>query len=412
MSKQIKGVFESECGDLKIDAKFIKKLVSLEKQFVNSNEDHIEFLGGVLLGTPPLRFVSHDRNIWFDEILETDDMVLKSELHSLPSIHAERNVSSDEFNLSVAWIVHAISNSPHLSGKQKEDGMIAALQYLHYRFLGSLMGHYFRYEPKRSAAETTYAALNHKFALKRAGSWAKLILWRCEDVISKTSIHRQTIENFNDDDQILYMVTDIQGRIREIVKNMVRLFYEIQEGGMTITSTSKSIEIDGVMQVKDLHRMSSAYKRYIHSTLSDRNTFIREELTAIIADAMHTMPERHLISVLEYMADNQGSRGDKAVDDLVDETLLHAFDFMQDRNNLSSKNVNLVEILSKLRSLYMSSRSSDRSLIKMRDLSLKITKKVVKSSNSSLLSSIRTGVMMYIVLRTFTMNYYKNLSAS
>lgn len=411
MSNLIKGVFDKECGHIKIDSKFVRELMHLEKRFVNNNEDHIEFLGGVLLGTPPLRFVSHDRNIWFDEILEIDDMVLKSELHSLPSVHVERNVSSDEFNLSAVWVVHAISTSTHLSGRQKEDGMIAVLKYLHYRFLGSLMAHYFKYEPNRSVAESTYAALNHKFALKQAGSWAELIQRRCEDIIDTSSIHKQTIERFNDDDQILYMVTDIQGRIREIVKNIVAVFYEVQKGGMAISSTSKSVEIDGVMQVKDLNRMSSSYKRYIHSTLSDRNTFIREELTTIISDAMHTMPERHLITVLQYMADNHGTGGDRAVSDLIDEVLLHAFEFMQDRSNLNDKNVNLVDLLSKLRSLYMSSRTSDPSILKMRKLSLKITKKVVKSSNSSLLSSIRTGVMLYIVLRTFTMNYYKNLSA-
>lgn len=406
MARTIREVFEQEMQHLKIDLKLVKTISQFERYFVNKNEDHLTFLGGNLLGTPPLRFHNSDRNLWFDEIMQVDDVVLKNELHSCPSIDPSRNVQSDVFAHSVVWLVHALYTSSSLSARQKEQGMMDALRVLHYRFLSSRMAHYFKYEADREIAEATYAQLSYKFALKQKGSWAALIESRCEDILSRNSIHMKTIERYDDDKDILYMITDIQGRIREIVKKMTVVFYEIKKSPTRVQSRSSLIDLDGQMHVRDLSRKSSQYKRYIHSTLNDRQTFIRSELVKIVGDIMHTMPDRHLMAALEYMSDNYGRRGDPKVGQLVDETLLHAFEFMAENRHEFRNSVNLSLLISKLRSLYMSSRSSDASLLKMRDLSLAIVKRAVRSNNKSLLASVRTGCMIYIVLRTFTMGYY------
>jgi len=406
MARTIKEVFAEELKHLKIDLKLVKAIGQFERHFVNKSEDHIAFLGGNLLGTPPLRFHSSDRNNWFDEVLRVDDVVLKNELHALPSVDPTQRVRTDVYNLSCVWLVHAIHTTSNLSARQKEQGMMDALRAMHYRFLSSLMAHNFKYEPDRTLAEATYAALSYKFALKQKGSWAALIEARCEDILSRNSIHSETIERFDDDQQVQYMVGDIQGRIREIVKKMVHVFYEVQKSPTRVQTRSSLVDLDGQMHVRDLTRQNSRYKRYINTTLSDRSTFIRSELVGIVGDVMHTMPERHLTSALEYMADNYGRRGDPKIQALIDETLLHAFEYIGENRQEFRNSIDLATLIGRLRSLYMSSRSTDPSLLKMRDLSLAITKRAVKSNNKSLLAAVRTGCMVYIVLRTFTMNYY------
>lgn len=406
MARSIKEVFAQEMRHLKLDARLVKTISQFERYFVNKSEDHIAFLGGNLLGTPPLRFHQSDRNAWFDEVLQVDDVVLKNEIHSLPSVDPTQRVRTDIYNLSCIWLVHALHNSSNLSARQKEQGMMDALRVMHYRFLSSLMAHNFKYEPDRTLAAATYAALSYKFALKQKGSWAALIESRCEDILSRNSIHAKTIERFDDDEEVQYMVSDIQGRVREIVKKMVHVFYEVQKSPTRVQSRSSLVDLDGQMHVRDLTRQNSRYKRYIHTTLADRNTFIRKELVGIVGDVMHTMPERHLTTALEYMADNHGRRGDPKIQALVDETLLHAFEFINENRREFRNSVDLATLISRLRSLYMSSRSSDPSLLKMRDLSLAIVKRSVKSNNKSLLAAVRTGCMLYVVLRTFTMNYY------
>jgi hypothetical protein len=359
------------------------------------------------MGTPPLRFHQSDRNQWFDEILETDDVVLKNEINSLSSVDPTHKVRTDAFNLSIIWLLHAMRNSQKLSARQKEEGMMDALRVMHYRFLSSLMSWYFRYEPDRAVVEATYAALSYKFALKRAGSWSALIEARCKDIIDPNGIHAKTINKFDDDEKIQYVLSDTQGLIREIVKKMYRVFDEVHKSNVRVKSRGSLVEIEGKTQVRDLIRNENTLKRYAHTVMEDKKTFIRPELMKITSDAMHTMPERHLNSALEYMVDNYGRRGDRNVAELIDEVILHALDFISDNRREFARSMDLVALLSRLRSLYMSSRSTDASLLKMRKLALSIVKKSVKSNNDSLLAAIRTGVMMYIVLRTFTMNYYQ-----
>jgi len=405
MAKTIKEVFTKECGHLKADNKLAKAIHSFERNFVNNSEDHINFLGGHLLGSPPFRFHASDKNAFFDEILEVDDKILQDEIHSVPSINPDHNVRSDAFNNACVYLLHLFEASS-LSARVKTQTQLDIVKIMHYRFLGSLMAHYVKHEPPRDLLEATYAALNYKFALKRHGSWGKLIEARSEDVISSRSIHRRTIQKFDDDEGISRLITDTQGRIREVVKKIIRVFYEVKESNIRITSRSSTIDFDGDLHVRDLTRKNSQLKRYANEVFEERRTLIRKELISVITDAMHTMPERHLIATLEYMSDNYGRRGDPNVQKLIDETMLHAFDFISDNANEFRRHLSLSVLLQRLRSLYMASRSSDQSLIKMREYATKILKKSVKSSNQSMIASVRTGTMLYIVLRAFSMNYY------
>lgn len=406
MAKSIKDVFEQELKHLTVNSRFATAISKYERNFVNSSEDRLEFLGGALIGTPPFRFYATDRNGWFDEILEVDDMALKNELHSLPSIDPSRNVTSDVLNLSVAWTVHALMNATNISPRQREDAMVAALKIMHYRFIGSRMAHVFRYEPDRKIAEATYAALSNKFALKREGSWAKMLESRCRDIVSPRGIHYRTLQKFTDDDAILYFISDTQTRIRSVIKKMVAVFYDVRDRGGQIKGESQLLMGEDGLQLRDIVKMQSQYVRYSHTVLSDRKTFIRPEVTKVITEVMHTLPERHLQTALEYMADNASRRGDRNIEPLVEEVILHAIAFMDDNRNEFRHDIDLSKLITRLKSLYMSSRSTDSSLMKMRDLSMKIAKKAIRTNNASLLSSIRTGMMLYVALRVFSMRYF------
>lgn len=406
MAKTIKTVFEQELKHLTVNRTFAVTLSKYERNFVNSSEDRLEFLGGALLGTPPFRYYATDRNLWFDEILEVDDVALKNELHSLPSVDPQKLVTSDTFNLSVAYVLHVLLNANGVSARQREDAMVAALKVMHYRFLGSLMAHNFRYEPDRKIVEATYAALSNKFALKREGSWAALLESRSRDVINARSIHYQTLKRFTDDDAILYFISDVQTRIRSVVRKMMAVFYDVRDRGGQIKSEGQLFKGEDGLQLKDVIKMQSQYSRYAHTVLSDRKTLIRPEVVNIITEAMHTLPERHLTTALEYVADNSSHRGDRNITPLVDEIVLHAIAFMEDNRGEFRHGIDLSLLITRLKSLYMSSRSTDPSLLKMRDLSMKVAKKAIRSSNTSLLSSVRTGIMLYLALRVFSMKYF------
>ena len=401
----IKSVFDEETPRLKVDLKFVREVHGYERRFVNSSESNITFLGGALMGTPRFIFPASLRHEFFEDILVVDDeAILANDLHSLPTVDKKHRVASDVFSLGLAYTTHKALSST-LAPKPKQEMAMDALRLMHYRFLSSLMVHYFPYEPDRGTMEATYAALNRKFSLKVYGSWNKLITARCEDILHPSrSIHIRTLNNFTNDKDIQYMITDTQGRIREVVKKMYKVFVEIHQNSSKVQTTKAMVDIDGELHVRDLIRKNNEYLRYIHQVATDKRSFIRDELVQIVVGMIPKLPDRHLVTILGYMSDNYGPRADKNVEPLIEETMMHAFEMLEEETG----KINLAMLLAKLRSLYMSSRSTNPTLLRMRDLSMKIAKKAVKTSNTSLLASIRTAAMIYIVIRTLTMDYYIN----
>lgn len=407
MSSSIKEVFKRELKDLELDNKLVKRLSHFKHAFINKNDDHIKFFGGNLLGVEIVRYLQADRDEWFSEVLDVDDVSLTESLYSLDVINEEYKRTSDVVNLTSVWLLHALYNSSKLSATEKEKAMIDVVYMLQVKFITSIFAHYFKFPADKEIAQAVYESLSRKYALKQAGSWNALFTERSKDVIAHNSIHLKTIQRFDDDDAILYMITDIQGRIREVVKKMYAVLIQMRDNKDRIHSTTSiALTTDGEAILKDRQRSFSTYKRYIHSIIPDRQTFIRDEVVSVITDAMHTMSPRLFIDVLEHCSANYGKANHAEIGDLCDETLLHAFEFLSTNRALLRNQGDLSKLLTRLRSLYMASRMVDPSLLKMRDLADSIVAKSSSSKNKAMQASLRTGLELYIVLRTFTMNYY------
>ena len=408
MASSVKEVFDTECKHLFIDTRFLKKLNQYQMKFVTKNQDHIAFFGGNLTGVHVVRFTDSDRDTWFDDILETDEKVLEDDISKLDDINQDFIVSSNTMNISCTWLAHAIFTSKHLNDHQKHSGMIDVFLVLQYKFLTSLLFQYFKYPAQKEVAEATYAALNLRFTLKEKGSWSALLLSRSEDIIDKHGIHYQTIVDFKDDKKIVYLINDTQGRIRGILKNYYTVFDQVVKSGQRISSVNAVVEHDGVEILRDRSHSLTRYNRYIQSVISDKESFIRAELTGVIERIMQTMPPKMFISTLEWMSANAHERKSSDIQSIVDDTLVHAFDYLSQNTSVIQKTTDLPGMLSRLRGVYMSSRSTDPTLIDLRERTEKIVEIATNNKNPSNLASTRTGVLLYIVLRTFTMKHYAN----
>ena len=141
--------------------------------------------------------------------------------------------------------------------------------------------------------------------------------------------------------------------------------------------------------------------------MADRNSFIVRELAEIVAGCMPKLPYHNMMECLEYMARHSSKlKGDPNVVKLADLTLEHLFDFIA--SNRSSINVNdIATVLTKLRNLYTASRANNDLLLQMRDVGEKVVRKSVKTKNDALVASIRTGAILYLVIRTVTMKHYR-----
>lgn len=408
IDKSIKAIFDEECAHLKINRDFIKKLINLEAAFVNKKQEHVEFFGGALTGVQVVRFTEDDRNKLFIDILEANDLELEERVHKLPAIETHRIVSSDIFNISCVWIMHAIENSPYLDDDLKYEGKIRICSYLQYKFLTSRLFRHFRYPADAEIAAATYASLSYKYALKVHGSWGAALRARAEAVVNDKSIWYDVIKKMNSDDRVVQMLNDVQGRIRDMLKNIASVHYEMAERGVKILRSSALVETDGEMILKDKSKSLSNYLRYINSIITDKNSFIRQELVDVIASVMPTMSPANLVKVLEWSSINYRHLTDNQVEKSVELIMEHIFEYLTSNKSTLRNKSDLTGLISKIRGIYMSSRSSDEKLMKIREVTEMIVKSSTKIKGPSSIAATRTGFMLYVVLRAFTMQHYSN----
>lgn len=403
----IRAVMEQAFKPVTLGPALYKRLHTYERLFVNKNQEHIKFFGGNLLGVHPVKFLPSDKNEFLDDILHIDESDTRELILDLPSITNEDWIRyTDVTNLSCLYLVHLMYRTP-VSGaftqRAKDEAMISVLLILQYKFFGSILSHYFKYPADEATALATYAALSKKFAIKQHGNWYNVLRHRAVNIIADNSIHLETIKRFDDDADIFYMVSDIQGRIKEMVKKIWAVFAEIRQMDARIVSTGGTIELDGKIVVRDVQTTLAPYKKYIAKVVTERNSFIKTDLIQIVGSAMHTMPEAVLFDVLNYVADHYN---DRMVMEIIDETLLHAFTYLSTDARARESMSDIGNLVAKLRALYMASRSSDPALMKMRTLGERIVRKVAVGRSEAVVSSVRTGLLLYIILRTFTMKHY------
>lgn len=403
----LKTIFQSQ-ADLKVDARLAKAIHDFERGFVNYNEEHIAFFGGHTMGVHKMRFRATDREKWFEDVLQIDEVLVEEAVLKLPTIKAEWVRASDTMNLSCAYLIYLVRNDTRMSQHARTETSIQIAQIMLYKFLGSLMAHYYPYTADEATMNAAYESLSKKFVLKKAGSWGKLLRERAEELVSNCSVHRRVFEKFDDDEAVIRMINDTQSRLRKIVKTMTAVFYEIRAKGVKIENERSVLDIDGETVLLDKTKRYNTYIRYVHEVLDDRNSFVRKELVKVITDMMHTMPPRTFEEALSWMSDNHRSKEADRIDKLVDETLIFAFDLIStNRSTLGAKN-GLVPLLTRLRALYMASRMADATLLECKELAETIVTRATTTRSSSTIASVRTGIQLYVVLRAMAMNYYQS----
>lgn len=404
MHSEMRAVFEKELGHLVPDARFAKAVKTFVMAFMTKNEDHIHFFGSPLLGVYPVRFVDDDRLAWFDDILDCDEIHLTAELHRCSTVNPDHIVASDAMNESIGYLLHLVHHSKRLSPKEVEDVKVDLIKVLHFKYISSIMAKYFKYNASKEVALATYASLSKKFDLKVYGSWAALIQARSEAIVSKQGLHYNTYVRYENDKAIQYMITDIQCRIREVIKAMTAEFYAVRDRDGRIGSTSATMELDGTKVIKDRANAFLAFRRYLGTILNDPNSFVKEELVHVVSVAMSNVPEHHVKEALLFLCEHHADPRYEYLQSLCDEILLHAFEYIQSKGLLIN---DLTTISSKLKAIYTASRSSNDAVLKMRDLAWQLADSAVTSKDRQVKVGVRTAAMLYILLRTLAMNHYR-----
>lgn len=413
MDKNIKAVFDDICSGLKINTILTDNIQKYQRRFITKNPDHAAFFGGNLTGVHVVRFTQADRAQWFEEIIGIDEKEFTQRCNDIidPNYYI---VAGDVFSLSCTWLVHKIRNST-LSPKTKHDAQVSVLNVMQYRFITSRLSRHWPYPTSKEVAEATVAAMSNKFDIKRKGSWNALIEDRSEDAIGPRSIHRQTLDRMEHDirnqgESVGYFLTDVQGRNKNTIKNIYNLQLMVQESGVNVSTTSSTyIELDGGSVLKDKQKTLEMYKNYLNNIIADKPSFIKMELVQVIEGCNKTMPSPLFRTTLTWFSEQYGKLNDngKYLNDIVNRLMDHIVALIYENKNIMRNKNDLTSLLTKMKGTYTASRVSDDLLLSIREDMEEVVRMATKSKVPGSVAAVRTGMMLYIVLRAFTMQHYQ-----
>lgn len=400
----IKSIFDGHGKGLAFDKKLIKAIKDYGSAFVNSSEDHIHFFGGNAIGVYPVKFKNTDRHEFLIDILGFEESDIRAEVKELPTVNEDWVRGTDVMNLSCLWLAHRFKAST-LPAKEKYEGMYHSILVLNFKLITSLMTHFFPHQVNEELSQMIYDQLSLKYTLKREGSWMGLMIERTEDILNEKGIHAETLSKFNDDGDIQYMITDVQGRLRSIIKNLWEVLADIRERDLKRHKQSYFSELEGEMVVRDMSKKYASYRDYIeHVIESPMSDFIKHELITVVSSMIPVMPKPLLGEALIAFHE-QHTKKNKVTKEWLDLIITHCFEQVISDPKISKKLNNIPELLMYMKSLYMASKSKG-DVEKMRNLGEKFIKKHVKSNNPSAIASVRTGLMLYIIIRMFSKDHY------
>lgn len=369
---------------------------------IMTREGNVEWMGSNLLGTETIRFFSTDRDRFFDEVLEVDEDYLTELLHGT-DLNMTWKVTSDTFNLAVTYLVHLYL--PYIEKDKKAyEAIVEMVSLLQFKFYSSIYAHFFKKPVDMPAAEGTYAALSLKFAIKQLGSWGAVLRERSEYFVSKESPHVNAIRKFQESKAIIYFISDLNTRTKQTVKDYYAVLDSVRANNNRIGVQSAKVEIDGEAIIRDRVSAYTTARTYLLESSTNISSFYKNELVAVVLELVPKASNSALRDLLTYTAQLPFGKEREKIERMMELTLEHAFEYVAvNRINFTDAGM----LLTKMRALYMSSKTSDSRILELRETLEAYAKKNTHLRNNAALSAIRNAMMLYFLLRAVSSSMYE-----
>lgn len=405
MESNYKQIVEKYTTEVKVDNALAQRLNRFVNNFINKDEDHINFFGSNLTGVYSIYFTTLDKNeLMIDVIGNVNDGAIRREIKALPYVGSTWVVATEPVTVVCIYLAYRFYNST-LPQKVKEQAMLDCAMIVHFKFITSLMNHYFQYNIPMATALASYSALSRKFTLKDEGTWYKTLKRRCEDFLFNQDSWHEQIHTFEPDEELIKMFSDLQVRMRSMVKNIAEVTYRLHGAGIGVDSESSTIETDDGLKVRDVQRLHSVYKDYLMATVVEPRALIKSELVHIIGEAITTMPEGPVFQILTYLSELVRTN-DRNAYKLIDETMMFLFNYLQREGKQDNSLSNITLLLEKLKNLLTASKTKDHTILELRRLSEKVVLKGSPIRNKAAVSGLKTGLILYLILRAITKHHY------
>lgn len=368
--------------------------------------DYIDFFGSPYLGLQKIIFDTEDRNNWFRDIYDADEDQIYEDLIASGTVKKEWNIVSDVFNMSIPYLLSQTLKSNKLDAKTKHQACIDLICMYHYKCLTSILSNDYPFLARREVAIETYNRLSLKYDIKRYGSWRALIEARAEFILdSKTGIHYEAFTTMKNDAKVVYMVGDIQDRLRGVINDINKVFHDVKNKTDIITIEGNTVQMEDGVAIKNVSKEVPQFKNYIENVLNSEQAFYKEELVRYackIADFGGTDKLAYVIRAFPgiYNAPKKSDAAHKFVDELT----VHLFEYMRLNNILKT---HLVDLARKMKGAYNSPRSVNETVLYLRAFGDDLVMSQTGIKTPSTIISLRTAFLVYMCLRIITKDKYQ-----
>lgn len=376
-------------------------------------DDHVEALNSPMLGVNKIHFFDKDQRAVFD-VFEVDRNDFAKMIQQ-SGLNKDFKVSSDVYNVFTVYMAHCIMKSS-LPKSVQEEGCFALWKMLQYKFFSSIVNHMLPYKPNPDVMQATLDGLSAKFDIvnKETNTWKLVMEARARELCQKEgNIHYHSILNFTPDQKVVYVLSDVQTRLRTKIKLVVQEYYKTLEEGKRIASTTMTTDdLEGEKIVKELTGSLDNMIAVICNKALNANQFIRNDVVRIVSKLVPNIRPDMMRTLLMFFSNQSVVQYQKHKQDEIDKTGRYLIGYhiliteiiqrsyrlcILEKVNIKSR----LAILDKVRNTFRSSRVNDPDILRIKDSVEHLVEIAKVTSRDSTKASLKIAFILYIILLTF-----------
>lgn len=376
-------------------------------------EEHPMTLNSQLIGVHKFIFSNTDRKMFFD-IIGYPEQNVNGIIKKIPSINSNFKVTSDALNVMIVYLVHLILND-RLNERLRHDTAINVLNYMQYRLISSAINHYLPHGASDDIMQSVIESLNLKFSIRQYESWKSVITERSKSLIFDEKAHHSTLSTFNNDKDIVYLISDTSTRIRSQMKVIVSEYYDMKKTNTFITSHTSTTSLDGEKIIRETAGGFSIVGSHVYDKLLIKQSFIDEKLIKMVQSSVSRLNEsmiRRMLSTISDEARSQADRGEglKTIT-LKGEEIYFGIESLVEHivhivysTSIENKNVNInskIAIYNHVRNIFTAARTSNKELINVRNSFTHLCNRTKISNRESTISGLGIVFALYLTLVSF-----------
>ena len=278
--------------NIKITPAMCQEAIKIVQRYEIRGDNMIAF-NSPYLAVHKAYFLPKDADSIFDcfGIYKTD---FARECKKCSAISSSWNVTGNDFNILVAWLVYLIGKAPGITTKLTYDTKFYLVKLLLYKFFTGKVAVMFKHGANEGTMQYTIDNLSAKSDIKKpeTSTWRLLIEQHVTEALSTDSVHAKFIDTFTPDDKLVYFLSDLHTRLSSKIKNVAEEYYKNHQEGNTITTTSLiSKDEDGENVLGELKATLDNVIIQIQQTCLNPASFINYNHVKLASDLSNTRPE-------------------------------------------------------------------------------------------------------------------------